>query len=355
MEADKCISTSRAATVKNQLTINDLDDYSLGFIFNKLPYIDRTRIESVCQRWYAVSGDNWRTYSNHLTIVEDFLPPYGNTTKKENILEKILQCSGPYLEEIIFEWNDSWKFTEGTVKWIIELCPKLKRLSTGILNLNKEDWLVCSKLEALCFSNLSAKLKDEDVLGLLFRNNNRLRQLHIRHCVWLTASDFDHLNPGQLEFLLIEFCANFQFTAEVADKLVESLVELRHGSIYRFTPTFQHLGRLKNLRSLDLTVEMEWYKIEIIANIANHFRKLECLFLAISVKRQYYQNVFAPLLELPYLRRLVLIVKENEISLQERAKLIRRASHLDYFAINTCHKCKLESIFLMSATDIPEV
>ena len=58
MEAEKCPPTSSAAAAKSELTINDLDDESLGIIFNKLPYRDRVYIESVCKRWRDVSRTN---------------------------------------------------------------------------------------------------------------------------------------------------------------------------------------------------------------------------------------------------------------------------------------------------------
>ena len=203
MEADKCISTSSVATAKSHLTINDLDNDTLGMIFNKLPYIDRTRIESVCQRWYAISEANWCTYSNRLKIGEDtadFLPWYGNITEKENILKKILKRLGPYLEEITFQWNVGY-FREGTIKWITELCPKLKRLNTGKLILNADDWLACNNLEALSF--FSSKKIEKGKLRVLFLRNKRLRRLEVFFSSWLTARQFEHLDPGQLQFLQI--------------------------------------------------------------------------------------------------------------------------------------------------------
>ena len=158
MKAEKCISTSSAATAKNQLTRDHLDDDSLGMIFNMLPYSDRSRIGSICQHWDAVSKVNWCTYSKCLRIGEDpgvFLPSYyKTTTEKKNILEKILQRLGPYLEEINFqkEYVFCQQFPMGTINWIAKFCPKLKRLSTGYLMLNADDWLACSDLEAFSFT-----------------------------------------------------------------------------------------------------------------------------------------------------------------------------------------------------------
>ena len=340
METDKCISTPDTATAKTQLTIDDLDDNSLGMIFNKLPYIDRMRIESVCQRWYAVSDANWSIYSKRLTIGEfDFLPSYNSITKREHILENILQQSGSNLEEIIFNPKVSFceRFPMGTIKWIAELCPKLKRLNTGNLMLNDDDWLACSNLEALSFFFI-AKLKGDE-LSLLFRRNKKLRWLEIFGSSQLTASDFDHLDPGQLKSLHIEYCYDFELTAEVADKLAESLVELSYTVLFS-TPKLQHLDKLKNLRFLDITVEMQSLESEFIADIAKNCRKLERLFLAIHSRHACNQNVFAPLFDLPYLRRLVILIGENEMPCEERDRLLHAASHLEHFVIDTCAKCR---------------
>ena len=325
MEADEYISTSTAITAKNQLTINDLDDDSLGIIFNKLPFIDRTCIENVCPRWYVVSEANWCSYSKCLTIgkdTRDFLPTYDNTTKNKNILEKILQRSGPYLEEITFKRNVTFceRFTMGTIKWIAKLCPKLKRLNTGSLRLNDDDWLACCNLEELRFSPY-----EKHELGLLFHSNKRLSRLDIFTNFWLSASDFDHLDPGQLKFLQIEYCPRFDLTAEVADKLAESLIELNYSTFFDSMPYLQHLGKLKNLRSLYLKVEVEWFETQFIADIAKNCEKLERLFLAISAVDAFNHNVIAMLFGLPYLRRLIIIVDENEIPCEERHRLLQSA------------------------------
>ena len=346
MEADKCISTSSAATAQNQLIINDLDDYSLSMIFNKLPYVDRRHIESVCQRWYAVSKASWSTYSKRLRIENHFLP-YGNTTENESILEKILQRTGPYLEEIIFQWVDRWRFPMGTIKWIAERCPKLKRLNTCNLMLNDDDWLACSNLEELSLSPLVCQ--QGDWLGILFRSNKRLRRLEVFNSMRLTARVFDQLDPGQLEFLQIGYCKYFEITAGVVDKLAESLVELKYRTFWSDRPNFQHLGKLKNLRSLDLKVRIELAEIKFIADVAKKCRKLECLFLAIYTEHAYDPNVFAPLFDLPYLRRLVIIVDENNVpSENQRDSLLQRAAHIEFFEIDTCQKCIFETTILNS-------
>ena len=340
MEADKCISTSSDATAKNQLTINNLDVYSLGIIFNMLPYIDRARIESVCQRWNEVSGSNWSTYSKSLRIGEDtghFVLSYNNPTQKENILETILQGNGPYLEEITFKRSVRFchKFAMGTIKWIAELCPNLKRLNTGSLMLNDDDWLACSNLEALSFTSFLME-QECDGLGMLFRNNKRLHRLEIFDAFWLTASDFDDLDPGQLKSLSIEYCRTFELTANVANKLADSLVELKYTTGNRYLADVKHLDKLKNLRSLDLKVRNAF--LLPIEDIVKNCQKLECLFLAIL---GYENNHFERFFDLPYLRRLVIILEENEMPyIRERDRLLKRATHLEFFEIDSCDKCK---------------
>ena len=342
MEADKCIATSSVATSKNQLTINDLDDDTLGMIFNKLPYIERVRTESVCQRWYDASKENWCIYSKRLIIDLDDLR--SSSTEKNYILEKILQRSGPYLEEIIcmpfVECNEG--FSSITIKRIAELCPKLKRLNAGTLMLNDDDWLAFSNLEAFSFYPVMKVKGDE--LSLLLSRNKRLRRLEIFDNLPqdfpLLASNFDHLNPGQLEVLHIEYCRSFDFTAEVADKLAESLVEFSY-SIFQaqHTSRLQHLGKLKNLRSLDLRVEISSLETDFIADIVQNCWKIERFFLAFSTEHEYNQNIFAPLFDLPHLKRLVIIVDKDEISRVERDKLVQRASHLEFFVIDTFRRC----------------
>ena len=340
MEADKYIPTSSVATAKSHLTIHDLDDDSLGMIFNMLPHDDRARIESICQRWYAISKANWCTYCKHLRIgddTDDFLPSYDNTTEMENILDKILQGPGPYLEEITFKkaYIFCQQFPMGTIKWIAEFCPKLKRLNTSSLRLNKDDWLSCSNLEALSFTALQ-----KHDLGVLFRINKRLRRLEIFGASWLRDSDFNELDPGQLVFLQIEYCSQFELTGKLADKLAESLVNLKYTNYSSVRSNLQHLVKLKNLQSLDLKVGMEWLKIEFIHDIASNCRKIECLFLAIRSDHAYNENVFEPIFDLPYLRKLVILVAENEMPCEERDKLLQRATHLEFFVIDTCAKCK---------------
>ena len=343
MESDKCISTSSAATAENQLTINDLDDDSLGLIFNKLPYIDRTRIESICERWCAVSDINWCTYSKCLTIDEDLLQSYDNTAEKKNILERIMQQSGPYLEEINFKSDRSFcqRFKMGTIKWIAKLCPKLNRLNTSSLRLNKDDWLVCSNLEALSFSSIASPTEKHN-FSVLFQRNKRLRRLEINGAC-LRTSDFYYLDPGQLEFLQIEYCDYFELTEEVVAKLAKSLVELRYSTSFCSTRSLQHLGKLVNLRYLSLKVRMEWLNIQFIADIAEHCRKIERLFLAISTMHAYDPDVFAPLFDLPYLKRLVIVDENNVPSENQRDRLLQRATHLEFFVIDTCDECIDES------------
>ena len=345
MEVDIYISTSSAAIAKNQLTINNLDDDSLGIIFNKLAYIDRMRIESVCQRWYTVSEANWGTYSKRLTIGKYFLPLDDNTTENESILHKFLERVGPYLEEITFhrDYYFCKRFEKSTIKQIIELCPKLKRLNTGSLILNADDWLACSNLEALSFCSIG-KLQGND-LGVLFRSNKRLRQLGM-YSYWLSASDFYHLDPGQLEFLLIEYCKYFEFTAEVADKLAESLVHLTYSLFRGSTLNLQHFSKLKNLRFLELKVGMKGLDTKFIADIAENCQKLECLFLCIGVKNAYDSNFLEPLFHMPYLKKLVIIVRRNNMPREnERNKLLKKASHFEFFVIDECFKCMSGSSF----------
>ena len=339
MEAAENIATSSTATAKKQLTINDLDDDSLGMIFNKLPFIDRVTVESICKRWYSVSEASWCTYSKCLLIGEDkdnFLYPDNNTIEKKLILEKILQRTGPYLEEITIPCCYSFygRSTPGTIKWFCEFCPNLKRLSTGALKMNVDDWLACSNLESLRIS-LYTGADNNEPLGELLHINKRLRRLEITHCSWLKASVFEHLNPGQLQFLEIELCRRFEFTAEVADKLADSLVELKYSLNWGSTCNFEHLGKLKNLRSLDLTIEVEWINIEYIDNIAKNGPKLECLFLSISAVNAYAPTVFAPLFDLPSLRKLVIIVDEDNMPLEERDRLSQSAPHIKFFVVDT--------------------
>ena len=346
MEADKYISTSSATTAKIQLTINDLDDDSLGMIFNKLPYIDRMRIDRVCQRWYAISEANWCTYSKHLAIDEDFLTSFGNTTETD-ILDKILQRSGPYLEEVTFEWCMPQKFPMGTVEWVAKLCPKLKRLNPGALTLKKDDLLACRNLEALV---LYFTKYNDDHFEAVFRNQKRLRRLEIIQLLELTPSDFDYLDPGQLEFLRIECCRDFEFTAAIADKLAESLVDLRYSTLENILPKLEYLGKLKNLRNLDLKFSIARLKIEFIADIVKNFRKLEYLFLSIASTHAYDQNAYEPLFDLPYLRKLVIILETHEMARKERVRLIQRASHLEFFVIDSCPCCGYNSSVVSSCS-----
>ena len=351
MEADKCIFPS-SATEKNQVTINNLDDDSLGVIFNMLPYIDRVRIESVCQRWYDVGKANWSNYSKRLTICEDFLHSYYETAEKESILKIIIKRSGPHLEEIIFKEDCSFNGTLPivTIKWIVDRCPKLKLLNTGTLVLHPDDWLACSNIEALSFTYPTEAEKSYHT-GLLFHTNRQLRRLEISASYLLTKHYFDHLDHGQLEFLQIEYSYYFEFTAELANKLAESLVELRYSSLRSSPPNLRHLKRLKKMRSLFLKVGMEYLEIEFIVDIFNNCQKLECLFLSISAKLPSCQYVFAPLLRLPYLKRLVIIIDNNEVSIEERDKLLPMVSHLEFFVIDTCAKCGYGTVFSDSCNE----
>ena len=252
MEAEKCTPTSSTAATKSALTINDLDDDSLGIIFNKLTsYRDRVYIESVCKRWRDVSRANWCSYTKHLVIGKDtdnYPTLFDNFPEKsKNILEKSLQRLGPYLEEISFI-DDYYNLEGGTIKRIVESCPNLKHLDiVSVLGLAAKDWFAYSHLEALSVYD------NGDELGELFRKNKRLRQIRITHprC---KLSAFDHLDPGQLEILHIRK-ATFGLTAELIAKLAESLVELCYVPIMDISHYNLHLlSKLKNLRTLILKI-----------------------------------------------------------------------------------------------------
>ena len=355
MEACKYVLTSSPATAKNQLTINDLDDDTLGMIFNKLPYIERLRIGSVCQRWGVISKCNWCIYTKCLTFDKDLLYSFDMKILKKKkskmvkkirrILKKIMQLSGPYLEEFTFALQTSFytRFEMGTIKWITELCPKLKRLNAEDAYLNDDDWLACRNLEAL---NLHSESAWEEIQGynILFRNNKRLRRLKIHWANKLSVSWFDHLDSGQLEFLHLEDRCNFYFTAELADKLGKSLVALRYKAVNN-SRELEHFGKIKTLRSLDLTLSQiyfAWLTIDVISNFAQNCQRLEYLFLVISAQQTFDPNdFFAPLFNMPYLRRLVIIVQEhNAPSENQRDRLLQRAAQLEHFVIETCAECQ---------------
>ena len=331
MQADKYDSASSAATAKHQLTINDLDDYSLGMIFNKLAYRDRTRMELVCLRWHAICKVSWSTYTKSLRINADLIHPSYETKERRIILIKIMKRLGPYLERIIFNPNIWYcqRFRPGTISWLAKVCPKLKRVNASKLMLNDYDWLACCNFEALRLSNL----KKYNV-GELFRRNKRLHRLEILFSDGLTDRDFDDLDPGQLKFLHIELCENFKFTAAVSDKLAESLVELKYNS---WRDNLQHLSKLKNLQFLHLkNYILDRLEItRLIADIAQNLLKLEYLALVIVTYPPciYGANDLAPLFNMPSLRKLLIISSYNNITPEERDSLLGRAPQLEIFAI----------------------
>ena len=169
--------------------------------------------------------------------------------------------------------------------------------------LKDDNWVACRNLEALCFTSFAKEKHDS--LNVLFRNNSSF---------WLSDYDFYDLNPGQLEFLLIDYCANLELTATLADKLAELLVGLKY-SCFRDT-NLQYLCKMKNLRSLDLKVEMEWLEIDFIADIAKNCRIHECLFLAIS-----FNSI------------------RKKMPREDHDMLLQIAAHLEFFVIDTCDKC----------------
>ena len=125
-------------------------------------------------------------------------------------------------------------------------------------------------------------------------------------------------------------------TVEVADKLAESLVDLRYSTLENILPKLEYLGKLKNLRNLDLKFSIARLKIEFIADIVKNFRKLEYLFLSIASTHAYDQNAYEPLFDLPYLRRLVIIVEDSKFPREKRDRLVERAAHLEFFLIEIC-------------------
>ena len=344
MEAEKHIPTSSAAAAKSQITINDLDDDSLAIIFNKLPYWTRLNIESVCMRWRDVSETNWSMYSKHLIIndeTDDTFPPLYNDAPEENkkILEKILQQRGRYIDEItISRGNDDFRelFEEGTIKRIVECCPKLKHLNT-YQDLLDDDWLACTNLETL---KIVSSL-DFDGVRELFRVNKRLRRLEII-ASHNRARDFDHLDAGQLEILHIRGCPEFVFTARVADKLAESLVELNYMNCDGVTGGLRHLSKLHNLRSLILNIKCRQFKTQFIVDIARNCQKLERITLYAFVIDAYNLNFIPLLFNLPGLKSLVLILNKYKMPYEELDTLFRKASNLKFFALSSCAKCTYE-------------
>ena len=345
MQADKYDSGSSAATAKHDLTINDLDDYSLGMVFNKLPYRNRARMEFVCKRWHAICEANWSSYTKCLRIDEDLILPRYKTKKRKIILIMVMKRLGPYLERIIFSPNIKFcqRFGSGAISWLANVCPKLTQVNTSNLILNDSDWLACCNFEALRFSNLK-----KYNLGELFRRNKRLHRLEISCSDSLAISDFDDLDPGQLKFLHIELCRNFGFTTGVIDKLVESLVELKYNS---WVVNFQHLDKLKNLEFLELTGNMWCSEITtFLAGISQNCLKLECLLLTLTTYPPciYEASDLAPLFNMPSLRKLVIISNYNNITLEERDSLLGRAPQLEIFAIGTLAQCEFEVLHLYS-------
>ena len=334
MEAQKRIKhikyISSATVAKVELTINDLDDDSLGIIFNNLPYRYRMDIENVCKRWRDVLAATWWSYSKHLTIDQDTFPSLHGYTPEKNqkILQKILK-RGQYLEEITITGVDSQSFKGGTIKQIVGCCPMLKYLNINMLLLNSEDWFACSNLEGLSWRQ--GCIRSGDKLRELFCRNKRLHRLKIaslRTCTYTCsciARIFDHLDPGQLEILhIVE--SEFEFTAELADKLAESLVELNYEPSYE--PLYeihhlQHLSKLKNLRTLMLNFDFIYDKIDtqFITDIAKNCKKLEHITLYFhdylwdsdKLKNIYYNlinpNVIPLLFGLSCFKSLVLIIR----------------------------------------------
>ena len=333
MEAQKYISKSSTAVTKSEFTINDLSDDSLNIIFNNLSYRDRVGIESVCKRWRDTSKTNWCLYSKHLTIDEDtdnFPSVHDNTPEEnQNILEKILERRGQYLEEITFTTVDIRNFKVGTINRVVECCPRLKHLKTGMLKLNSEDWFACRNLERLSCRD------DDNQLRELFHRNKRLRQLKIEYSTY-NASTFDHLDPGQLEILHLLF-SNLVFTAGLADKLAESLVELNYEP-HDIVVDLRHLSKLKNLRTLILNlIRSLFVDIHLIFDIAENCKKLEHITL-------YIFNVpnlnFIPLLfNMPCLKSLVIILRQYEIPREELHRLFRKAPNLKFFVLSSCSDC----------------
>ena len=310
MKAENSIPTSSAAVANSELTINDLDEYSLCIIFNKLPYRGRVCIESVCKRWHLVSANNWWSYSKHLAIIEDkdqdtFPSMRGIAlNERKNILEKVLQRRGPYLKSIYLR-HSYFNFEVGTVKRIVECCPKLKCMDLGrLIYLNAEDWFACSNLE-----DLSISVYDVEDLRELLGRNKRLRRLKVISIECL-ADVFDHLDPGQLEILSLDV-SNFEFTAGLTDKLAESLVELNYISFSDITLHLQHLSKLKNLRTLFLDLRnATQLEIQFIVDIAENCKKLERITLYIWPNSVYNKNFITSLFNLPCLMSHVLVLNQ---------------------------------------------
>ena len=339
MKAENSIPTSSAAAANSELTINDLDEYSLGIIFNKLPYRDRVGIDSVCKRWHRVSANNWWSYSEHLTITEDkdqdTFPSLRGITLNEgkNILEKVLQRRGPYLKSISLQ-HSYFNFKFGTIKRIVECCPKLKCLDLGMIYLNAEDWIACSNLEDLSISE-----NDMGNLRELLGRNKRLRRLKVVSFS-RQANLFDHLDPGQLEILSLNV-RNFEFTAGLTDKLAESLVELNYASFSNITLRFQHLSKLKNLRTLVLDLRHATrLETQFIVDIAENCRKLERITLNIWSNNVYNKNFITSLFNLPCLMSLVLVLNQYEIPYEELHRLFRKAPQLKFFVLSSCTICQ---------------
>ena len=345
MGAKNRIPTSSTAATKPDFTINDLDDYSLSMIFNKLPHRARVCIGSVCKRWCNVSEDSWCLYSKHLTISRNpniFPCLLGNTPEKNgNILEKILKRRGYYLEEITFERNIflCQSFEPGTIKRISEYCPKLKRMNAGIEVLNAEDFYACSNLQVLSLTYYSDLQGGE--LRELFRRNKRLRRLEISVAP-CKVSVFDHLDPGQLEILHIIYCDHLEFTAELADKLSKSLVELKYKTCPTIPHNFRHLSKLRNLRSLTLKIEFRELQTQFIVDISKNCQKLERLTLALFGDDNCNQNHILMLFTLPCLRSLVIILTKYRIPYKELNRLFREANNLKFFVLSSCAKCVYE-------------
>ena len=149
-------------------------------------------------------------------------------------------------------------------------------------------------------------------------------------------------SPGQLEILHIRN-ANFRLTAELIDKLAESLIELCYDAIVPISHNYNLylLSKLKNLRTLIVKLRcLIRLETRFIVDISENCKKLECIILIINTADAYDSNCITLLFNLRCLKSLVLMLNQCKMPYEELDRLFRKAPNLKFFVLSSCLNCK---------------
>ena len=306
-------STSSASQAVKSPSFNDIDEYTLAYIFQYLSLIERTKVERVCKRWKTTSREHGHMYSKRLTIGSDTgeISEYKSYQENKSNLQKILRYRGRYIEDVNSTFDCRHTFFRSVITLVSQWCPKLKRLDAQYMMVTSQNLrnLVkgCPYLEELILGENPRISEDE--LGKFFSAAKRLKRFSVTYQMSITGKCLLKLTPGILESLYIADCSFFHLTPDIAAFLAPSLTRFcLIGEYRKYKQNLKNIAQLPNLRRLSIRVHRSQLTKCLLNDILRSCSMLEAVDLGRSLVEKYDHDI-AFLSSLPNLKELTIMSK----------------------------------------------